>query len=390
MRFKTAAVVNACSGLLAGAALFLGGALWSQAAELPPASSNISLKAQGHGWVLTDSQGLTLYTYARDVEPGKSGCIEDCAKDWPPYLAAVGAAPEADWTIIAREDGSKQWAYRDKPLYRYSVDKAPGDTYGEGVRALWYLAFAPIATPPGIKIQKTLLGYVAANNERNTLYTPSPRDGIESAALCVDDSCGSEWQPLTAPWAARDLDDWAVLARADGFRQWAYKGQPLFAYVGDVHPREFNGDGARFDAIGSPWRAVVLQTRPPYPDWVTVNNTDAGEMLANLDGKTIYTYDLSRLFPALRIIAEACKVDCLAAEWIPALAMADEKAQGGNWAVNALSDGSRQWAYKGRPLYTNIRDKSQGSFLGYRHGGNRAWNVIMHSEDALVGTLRPP
>ena len=65
-----------------------------------------------------------------------------------------------------------QWAYNDKPLYRYSVDQGAGDTYGEGIGLLWDIAFIEIPTPPGIRIEKTLLGYVAADRHQKTLYAP--------------------------------------------------------------------------------------------------------------------------------------------------------------------------------------------------------------------------
>ena len=46
---------------------------------------------------------------------------------WPPLVAKEGAQPSGDWTIIARHDDRKQWAYKGKPLYRWDNDKKPGD-----------------------------------------------------------------------------------------------------------------------------------------------------------------------------------------------------------------------------------------------------------------------
>ena len=329
---------------------------------------------------------MTLYTYARDVKPGVSACIEQCSTTWPPYLADDKAEATGDFTLIAREDGTTQWAYENKPLYRYSVDESPGDTYGEGVQALWSLAFVPIDTPPGIEIEKTLLGYVAANSLRKTLYVPE--GSVDPQTICLEGSCGRDWTPLIAPWAARAMGDWSVVERTDGIRQWAYRGQPLFSFADDVHPTETRGDGESFGAIGVA-RAMVLEPRPPYPDWISVQTTDAGTMLANEEGKTVYTYDPTRVPFYIKNPPKACELDC-APEWVPILADADDTATGGNWAIVELSTGDRQWAYKGKRLYTNTRDRTQGSFLGYRHGGDRAWNVIMHNEQALVGTLRPP
>src|SRR5687767_791267 len=41
------------------------------------------------GMILTDSAGLTLYTFDRDT-PGVSNCSGGCASTWPPLLLAEG------------------------------------------------------------------------------------------------------------------------------------------------------------------------------------------------------------------------------------------------------------------------------------------------------------
>ena len=357
-------------------------------APAPAVPANIALETQGHGWRMIDPAGMSLYTFARDVERGKSNCVEECTLAWPPLAAPEDVELGGDWSVVERPDGIKQLAYQGMPLYRNSVDERPGDTYGEGVRAEWYLALIPLPTPPGITIQKTLAGYVAADKENKTLY--APRDSTSSASLCVEQDCAAAWQPVLAPWAAHDLHSWTVLVRDDGLRQWAFQGRPLFRYAADIHPGEMSGDGQPLTDEGAVAHTMLLEPRPPYPDWIMVHDTDAGQMLANLDGKTLYTYDPSRIPIFRRAAVTTCELDCLAPEWIPIFASAEDSAPGGNWAIFTLSDGRRQWAYKGRRLFTNTRDKTQGSFLGYRHGGSRVWNVIMHSEEALVGTLRPP
>lgn len=354
----------------------------------PDAPSAFVLVEKGHGWDVTDSEQMALYTSKRDIEPGTSSCVEDCAVSWPPYLAPEGAEGNGDWSIITRDDGGRQWAYDDKPLYRYSVDQGPGDTYGEGIGLLWDIAFINAPTPPGVLINKTLMGYVAADHHKMTLYAPAAE--VEVASLCVEKPCLAEWSPVIAPRIARSIGDWNVISREDGLNQWVYQGRPLFRFSGDVLTGELSGHGAPLDSDGKSMEAMVLEPRPPYPDWVRVQDTDAGEMLADPNYKTIYTWDPSKLFSRLAAPAKACGAECLDEEWVPKYAGEDEVAPGGNWAILPLSDGRRQWAYKGRHLFTNTRDVTQGSFLGYRHGGNRAFNVVMHSGDALQGTLRRP
>jgi predicted lipoprotein with Yx(FWY)xxD motif len=81
---------------------------------------------------LVDGKMMTLYTFAKD-QPGVSNCNDNCAKNWPPLIASANAQPSGDWTIITRADGSKQWAYKGMPLYKWNKDAKPGDTTGEGV-----------------------------------------------------------------------------------------------------------------------------------------------------------------------------------------------------------------------------------------------------------------
>lgn len=88
--------------------------------------------------ILTDAKGMTLYIFEKDAD-GKSACTGNCAKNWPPLAAAADAKPMGDWTIITRDDGSKQWAYKGKPLYGWVKDAKPGDTTGDGVGA-WKMA----------------------------------------------------------------------------------------------------------------------------------------------------------------------------------------------------------------------------------------------------------
>ena len=64
---------------------------------------------------------------------GKSNCNDKCATAWPPLAVAADGKAAGDWTIIVRDDGSKQWAYEGKPLYTWMTDKKPGDATGDGV-----------------------------------------------------------------------------------------------------------------------------------------------------------------------------------------------------------------------------------------------------------------
>jgi predicted lipoprotein with Yx(FWY)xxD motif len=92
--------------------------------------------------ILTDEAGMTLYTFDKD-SGGKSACNGRCAENWPPLTASASAKPTGHYSIVTREDGTKQWAYEGKPLYRWSKDKKPGDETGNGLlNGQWHVAKA--------------------------------------------------------------------------------------------------------------------------------------------------------------------------------------------------------------------------------------------------------
>jgi predicted lipoprotein with Yx(FWY)xxD motif len=93
--------------------------------------------------VLTNSAGMTLYTFDKDpAGGGKSECNGPCAANWPPLLAAADAKASGDYTIITRADGARQWAYKGKPLYLWVKDTKPGDRTGDGFNNAWRVARA--------------------------------------------------------------------------------------------------------------------------------------------------------------------------------------------------------------------------------------------------------
>ena len=91
--------------------------------------------------VLASPEGMTLYTFDRD--PGdatKSACNGPCAANWPPFRTEAGSRPAGDWKLVARDDGSSQWAYKGKPLYLWVKDTQPGDRTGDGFNGVWRIA----------------------------------------------------------------------------------------------------------------------------------------------------------------------------------------------------------------------------------------------------------
>lgn len=97
--------------------------------------------AMARDGVLTNSAGMTLYTFDKDpADATKSVCNGPCATNWPPLTAAEGHMSSGDWKIVTRDDNSKQWAYKGKPVYLWIKDTKPGDKTGDGVNGVWRLA----------------------------------------------------------------------------------------------------------------------------------------------------------------------------------------------------------------------------------------------------------
>jgi len=102
--------------------------------------SSVAKKATVEGMeIWTDAEGMSLYTFDKD-KIGISNCKGKCAVNWPPLKADAMAKGEGNFTVISRGDGSRQWAYKGKPLYTWIKDKKPGDITGKGFKGVWHLA----------------------------------------------------------------------------------------------------------------------------------------------------------------------------------------------------------------------------------------------------------
>ncbi len=103
------------------------------------ASGAIKTMDSAKGEILTDAKGMALYTFDKDAK-GTSNCYDACAAKWPPATAAAGAMAADEFSLVARKDGSQQWAFKGMPLYLWQGDKKPGDITGDGVGGVWHLA----------------------------------------------------------------------------------------------------------------------------------------------------------------------------------------------------------------------------------------------------------
>ena len=92
------------------------------------------------GGVLVASNGMTLYTFDKDqAGSGKSACSGPCAGLWPPLMATASEQPNGDFSVVNRDDGARQLAYKGKPLYFYKADQKAGDRTGDNFKDIWHI-----------------------------------------------------------------------------------------------------------------------------------------------------------------------------------------------------------------------------------------------------------
>lgn len=81
-----------------------------------------------------------------------------------------------------------------------------------------------------------------------TLYTfDNDQDGNSA---CYD-GCAIKWPPFVATEGAEVKEGWGMTERKDGSKQWTYKGQPLYTWIGDKAEGDATGDG-----VGGVWHVA--------------------------------------------------------------------------------------------------------------------------------------
>ncbi len=327
-----------------------------------------------------------------------------CTEIWKPVLADTDAEPVGKWTILTGDDGRRQWAYDEQALYTSHLDRKPGDTFGgtrrryggEGA-AVREPVGPPARTPPGFAVYATGVGGMRPTQDDRSVYA-FDEDG--DGRLACEGACLETWEPILAPALARADGDWTLVDRGSGARQWAFRGAPLYTYALD------RGEDWQAGSDVQGWRNVYLYDAPPAPPEFTVQDTIAGQVLADANGRTIYLYScgddsidqLSCEHPTdpqvyrFAVCGGGDPETCLR-NW--PYVIADETATGDNRAWRAMwidpmtgrpSSGDapgalRVWAYRDRPVYTyflderpgDVRGDATGEWRGGRNGLNAFW-----------------
>jgi predicted lipoprotein with Yx(FWY)xxD motif len=141
-----ALIVGACSsGATPTPAAPTAGAPSTAASAAAGATLAIAQSAN-LGKFFTGADGKTLYIFTADTAANASTCVDACLAAWPPLVAAGGTAPAAPagatgtFATFARPDGTMQVSYNGKPLYYFAKDTKAGDTNGQGVGNVWFIA----------------------------------------------------------------------------------------------------------------------------------------------------------------------------------------------------------------------------------------------------------
>ena len=220
-------------------------------------------------------------------------------------------------------------------------------------------------------------------------------DGRPGGAGCVDD-CAVEFPPLPAPADARPFADWSPVRRPDGRLQWAYQSHPLHTWSLEEEPGEVatNVGLAETANLKLAERAAPAGGLMPPPEWRVARFEPAravdlpaglearlvssaqAVVLTDFEGFTLYALNGDAM--GERTCSDpGCRMDWLP---VPAPALALDV---GRFSVVTRTDGARQWAYRGRPLYRYRGDLLPGDAHG--RAADEHWSMAV-----LTDNFRPP
>lgn len=110
-------------------------AVTATGALTPRSSRNVVITTRSnstYGSILVS--GTTLYT----LKANSTSCGATCLKYWPPVVIARGATAVAGHGVnatelgsVALKSGARQVTYAGRALFRFSLDKGPGQVKGE-------------------------------------------------------------------------------------------------------------------------------------------------------------------------------------------------------------------------------------------------------------------
>lgn len=276
---------------------------------------------------------------------------------------------------------------------------AAGYSFFSGAPASVSQTHAPVLTPPGVTMQP--LGRAQGYDLGKSTASAIARDQISytdtrgmtlytwekdpaGKASCTGE-CANVFVAFKAKPDAKAAGDWSLIDLGNGEKQWALHGKALYTYVKDVDPGSLagespanlgalrrngaglmvgggyrggtKGDKAKADAMPEGWKPALAYpfSEMKLPAGLAVKELPdtAAFVLVDRRNHTVYAADANR---AEQI--ESCTNDaCRQWEVLGAPQLAESV---GDFSIAQRRDGTHQWAFQGRPLYTFTGDLAPG------------------------------
>ena len=122
-----------------------------------------------------------------------------------------------------------------------------------------------VTTSRNAKLGKTIVVTLAGR----TLYTLSAER--RGTFICTDKTCLSFWKPLVVPGGVTPtgVAGLSVVKRPDGRHQVAFRGGPLYTFVGDHRRGDAKGEGFKDVGVWHAAATTAASTSPPPPPTTT-------------------------------------------------------------------------------------------------------------------------
>lgn len=246
-----------------------------------------------------------------------------------------------------------------------------------------------VPMPPGFRVEHSELdGPVFADSRGMTLYywpQTTMRNGItgdpKNQSMCSDvpttetaglmspypaglilpeldkrKSCAEVWPPVLAPDDAEPVGSFSIVTLKNGRKLWAYDEHVLYTSILDKVPGDVRGTTTLHSAGEPPAPRMVATVPSAIPPGFAIASTPLGRMLTTGTNFSVYMSDRDDIGQS------NCDEDCTRI-WKPVMAPVSASPQG-EWAVIERSPGIFQWAFRGKPLYTNVLDADIRSMQG--------------------------
>ncbi|EJN19189.1 hypothetical protein PMI35_05640 [Pseudomonas sp. GM78] len=124
--------------------------------------------------------------------------------------------------------------------------------------------------------------------------------------------------------------------------------------------------------IAQSWKALLVTAALTLPTMAFAADPAMMKdgMMVDHKGMTLYTFDKDSGGKSM------CNDEC-AKNWPPMMAPAGAAATG-KWSVIKRDDGTSQYAYDGKPLYTFVKDEKPGEMKGDKM--KDVWHVVHESQ----------